>query len=35
MYGSYTEVPEGYPPVPSFDAPKDKQVISLSANMWW
>lgn len=35
MYGSYTEVPEGYPPVPSFTAPKDKQVISLSANMWW
>lgn len=35
MYGSYTEVPVGYPPEPSFTAPKDKHVLSLSANMWW
>jgi hypothetical protein len=35
FYGSWTEVPVGYPPEPDLFAPKDKDVLSLTANMWW
>jgi len=35
IYGQYTEIPVGYPPVPSTTAAKDKHVISLTASMWW
>jgi hypothetical protein len=35
MYGAYTEMMTGQPPVPSMTVPKDKDMIALSANMWW
>jgi hypothetical protein len=35
MYGSYTEMMTGQPPVPSYTVTKDKDMITLSANMWW